>query len=56
MKKEDRKPIKNREGRAAGLLVLLGGILLIGTGLLLGQYTQVLEKAIRICIECIGIG
>lgn len=36
-------------------LLLLAAIFLIG-GLLLGQHTEVWNKAIRICLECIGIG
>ncbi|WP_325200197.1 CD1871A family CXXC motif-containing protein [Oscillibacter sp.] len=29
---------------------------LIGTGLLRQEQTEVLQKAVRICLECIGIG
>ena len=38
------------------LLALLAAAILIITGLLTGQHFQVLSKAIRVCLECIGIG
>lgn len=37
-----------------GLLVL--AVVLIVTGVALGQPAQVLNKAINICLECVGIG
>ncbi|MBR4725544.1 MAG: thioredoxin [Lachnospiraceae bacterium] len=43
-------------GNIRGLIVLAAAIGLIVTGILLGQYSQVLGKAIRVCLECIGIG
>lgn len=38
----------------AGLLVL--AVVLIVTGVALGQPAQVLNKAVNICLECVGIG
>ena len=38
----------------AGLLVL--AVVLVVTGVALGQPAQVLTKAINICLECVGIG
>ena len=38
------------------LLALLVALVLLITGILAGQHSQVLGKAIRICLECIGIG
>lgn len=38
------------------LIALLFALVLITVGLLAGQHLQVLQKAIRICLECIGIG
>lgn len=37
-------------------IVLLLAAALIGAGLLLGQQVAVMEKAVRICMECVGIG
>ena len=37
-------------------LTLAAAALLIGIGLCQGQHTQVLVKAIRVCMECVGIG
>lgn len=37
------------------LLVLIGGGL-IAAGVMNGENTDVFEKAIRVCLECIGIG
>ncbi len=36
--------------------LLFTAILLIAAGVAEGQYHQVLAKATRICLECIGIG
>lgn len=50
MKKEHRK--------MAGIQIMtgvLGAALLIG-GILQGEYAVTLNKAVRICLECIGIG
>ena len=38
-----------------GLLLAAGGVLL-AIGLYLEQYRSVWMKAIRICLECIGLG
>ena len=32
------------------------GVAMVGIGLWQGQYGIVLQKAVRICLECIGIG
>lgn len=37
-----------------GLLGLAAA--LIATGLLQGEHLEVLQKAVKICLECIGIG
>jgi len=36
------------------LLTVFLGIML--AGLLLGEYKSVLEKAVTVCLDCIGIG
>lgn len=42
--------------RHGGVLLLILGIVFVGIGLARGEHTLVLRKAIRICLECIGIG
>ncbi len=37
-------------------LWLLAAAALTGAGLAAGQYAAVLHKAVRICLECVGIG
>ncbi len=37
------------------LLGVLGGTLLLG-GIFQGEYAVTLNKAVHICLECIGIG
>lgn len=37
-------------------LVLLAGVALMIAGIFRGEAQTVFEKAIRICMECIGIG
>lgn len=36
--------------------VLLLSVLFIGIGILRGEPAEVLQKAIKICLSCIGIG
>ncbi len=31
-------------------------LILVVTGIILNEHTSVLQKSIRICLECIGIG
>ena len=38
------------------IVLLVAAIILIFIGLILEQYSSVLAKAVRICLECIGIG
>jgi len=38
------------------LAALLAGAAVIGTGLALSQQGLVLAKAVRVCMECIGLG
>lgn len=44
-----RKPV-------AGIFLAAAGILMMGFGIFRGEAATVLAKAIRICMECIGIG
>lgn len=38
------------------LLILLCAAILLGIGLYKGQAKSVLNKAARICMECVGLG
>ena len=38
------------------ILLLIVAIAFIVIGIITGQHTDVMNKAIRICLECIGIG
>ena len=42
--------------RWAGLTAAVAGICFMAFGIYRGEMTVVFEKAIRICLECIGIG
>ena len=48
-----RRFIKNN---IRSLVAIIAAIILLCAGLIAGQYSQVLGKAIRVCLECIGIG
>lgn len=39
-----------------GAVVLALGLVMVGIGVVRGEHQIVLNKAIRICLECIGIG
>ncbi len=45
--------IKNR---IVTLCFLLAGVLMLAMGIVRGEHYTVLEKATKICLECIGIG
>ena len=46
-----------RTGRKLwSFLAIIVSVAAITAGLLLGQQSQVLAKAVRVCLECIGIG
>ena len=42
--------------RVLSLILTAAGLCLIALGLGAGQHTQVLQKAVRVCLECIGVG
>lgn len=39
-----------------GILLAAVGIFMMGAGIYRGEMAVVLEKAVNICMECIGIG
>ena len=45
-----------KSSRRIGWIALAAGAALAAVGLLQGQYASVLAKAVRICMECIGVG
>ncbi|MGF0033518.1 CD1871A family CXXC motif-containing protein [Bariatricus sp. SGI.154] len=47
---------KIRESRWIGIVIAMLGILMMGYGICRGEVDVVLAKAVRICLECIGIG
>ena len=49
-------PLKNIGLAFLQALVLLSAILMIAFGIIRGETSVVLHKAIQICLECIGIG
>ena len=50
---EKKKTIMLQVVRAAAIVL---GILFVAVGILRGEPKEILAKAIRICLECIGIG
>lgn len=46
----------NRRWIIIPILLSLAGIVLIAAGIIRGEQNAIFEKAIRICLECIGIG
>ena len=42
--------------RRIGVEVAALGLIMMGYGIWRGEVTTVLTKAVRICLECIGIG
>ena len=55
-KRADDRMNEKTTGNARGVLCLAAGLLLMGLGVFRGETATVLNKAINICLECIGIG
>lgn len=45
-----------RTGKRIQVMLLLLGTALLLAGLLQGEYAVTMGKAVRVCLECIGIG
>lgn len=50
------RPVAERRRRALFLPLLALGLAMMAWGIWRGEAAVVLQKAIRICLECIGIG
>lgn len=48
--------MSRRRKNAARLMLLAAGTIMIGFGAMRGEAELVLGKAIRLCLECVGIG
>jgi hypothetical protein len=48
--------IQKNKKTVISAVLLAAGIALVTAGLLQGGYRDVLNKAVQICMECIGIG
>lgn len=48
--------VRLRRFKKSGLFLAAVGVLMMGFGIYRGEMSVVLEKAINICLECIGIG
>ena len=50
------KDMKQINRAAAQITLLAAAILMIGYGAMRGESATVLSKAIKLCMECVGIG
>ena len=48
--------MKNKKRMLLSMLTATGGVLMMAFGVYRGELEEVFTKAIRICLECIGIG
>ena len=42
--------------RKSWFIFMVVSLALVGAGLAMGEYRSVLQKAITVCLDCIGIG
>ncbi|MGE5560917.1 MAG: CD1871A family CXXC motif-containing protein [Chloroflexota bacterium] len=47
---------KRQSSRRPGYLAMVAGLILMALGVMRGEVQAVLEKAVRVCLQCIGIG
>ncbi len=48
--------MSHREKAALQVFLLLAGVAMVGFGVWRGESAAVLSKAIKLCLECVGIG
>ncbi len=51
-----RSALRTRDSSLLRLGLLVLALVFLGVGLARGEQQEVLAKAVRICLECIGIG
>lgn len=56
LKLRKEKDMKQINRAAAQITLLAAAILMIGYGAMRGEAATVLSKAIKLCLECVGIG
>ena len=48
--------MSHREKAALQVFLLLAGVAMVSGGVWRGESASVLSKAIKLCLECVGIG
>lgn len=38
------------------VIILIFAVIFLAVGVYIGQHQDVMQKAIRVCLECIGVG
>ena len=54
--RKDDKKLRYKKKAAAQVALLLAGVAMLCFGVWRGEAATVLSKAIKLCLECVGIG